>query len=158
MSNTLKLILSIIICQAAGLVGTIFTMDSIPTWYAALNKPSFNPPNWLFGPVWTVLYLMMGISLFIVWKEDLKNKIIKSAFIIFMIQLLLNTIWSVVFFGMQSISGGLISIVLLWLMILFTIIKFMKISRVAGILLIPYLLWVSFATFLNYSIFQLNRS
>ena len=156
MSNTLKLILSIIICQAAGLIGTIFTMDSIPTWYAALNKPSFNPPNWLFGPVWTVLYLMMGISLFIVWKEDLKNKIVKSAFIIFMIQLFLNTIWSVVFFGMQSISGGLIIIVLLWLMILFTIIKFMKISRVAGILLIPYLLWVSFATFLNYSIFQLN--
>ncbi len=156
MSNTLKLILSIIICQAAGLIGTIFTMDSIPTWYAALNKPSFNPPNWLFGPVWTVLYLMMGISLFIVWKEDLKNKIVKSAFIIFMIQLFLNTIWSVVFFGMQSVSGGLIIIVLLWLMILFTIIKFIKISRVAGILLIPYLLWVSFATFLNYSIFQLN--
>ena len=156
MSNTLKLILSIIICQAAGLIGTIFTMDSIPTWYATLNKPSFNPPNWLFGPVWTVLYLMMGISLFIVWKEDLKNKIVKSAFIIFMIQLFLNTIWSVVFFGMQSISGGLIIIVLLWIMILFTIIKFMKISRVAGILLIPYLLWVSFATFLNYSIFQLN--
>ena len=156
MSNTLKLILSIIICQAAGLIGTIFTMDSIPTWYAALNKPTFNPPNWLFGPVWTVLYLMMGISLFIVWKEELKNKIVKSAFIIFMIQLFLNTIWSVVFFGMQSISGGLIIIVLLWLMILFTIIKFMKISRVAGILLIPYLLWVSFATFLNYSIFQLN--
>jgi len=156
LSNTLKLILSIIICQAAGLIGTIFTMDSIPTWYAALNKPTFNPPNWLFGPVWTVLYLMMGISLFIVWKEELKNKIVKSAFIIFMIQLFLNTIWSVVFFGMQSISGGLIIIVLLWLMILFTIIKFMKISRVAGILLIPYLLWVSFATFLNYSIFQLN--
>ena len=156
MSNTLKLILSIIICQAAGLIGTIFTMDSIPTWYAALNKPTFNPPNWLFGPVWTVLYLMMGISLFIVWKEELKNKIVKSAFIIFMIQLFLNTIWSVVFFGMQSISGGLIIIVLLWIMILFTIIKFMKISRVAGILLIPYLLWVSFATFLNYSIFQLN--
>lgn len=156
MSNTLKLILSIFICQAAGLIGTIFTMDSIPTWYAALNKPSFNPPNWLFGPVWTVLYLMMGISLFIVWKEGLKNKIVKSAFIIFMVQLFLNTIWSIVFFGMQSPAGGLIIIILLWIMILVTILKFLKISRVAGILLIPYLLWVSFATFLNYSIFILN--
>ncbi len=156
MSNTLKLILSIVICQAAGLIGTVFTLDSIPTWYAALNKPSFNPPNWLFGPVWTILYLMMGISLFIVWKEDLKNKVVKSAFTVFMIQLFLNTIWSIVFFGMQSISGGLIIIVLLWIMILITILKFMKISRVAGILLIPYLLWVSFATFLNFSIFKLN--
>lgn len=156
MSNTLKLILSIVICQAAGLIGTVFTLDSIPTWYAALNKPSFNPPNWLFGPVWTILYLMMGISLFIIWKEDLKNKVVKSAFTVFMIQLFLNTIWSIVFFGMQSISGGLIIIVLLWIMILITILKFMKISRVAGILLIPYLLWVSFATFLNFSIFKLN--
>ncbi|HMS33312.1 MAG TPA: tryptophan-rich sensory protein [Ignavibacteria bacterium] len=156
MSNTLKLILSIVICQAAGLIGTVFTMDSIPTWYAALNKPAFNPPNWLFGPVWTLLYLMMGISLFIVWKEDLKNKVVKSAFTVFMIQLFLNTIWSIVFFGMQSLSGGLIIIILLWIMILITILKFMKISRVAGILLIPYLLWVSFATFLNFSIFKLN--
>ncbi len=156
MSNTLKLILSIVICQAAGLIGTVFTMDSIPTWYAALNKPALNPPNWIFGPVWTVLYLMMGISLFIIWKEGLKNKIIKSAFIIFMIQLILNTIWSIVFFGMQSPAGGLLIIILLWIMILVTILKFMKISRVAGILLIPYLLWVSFATYLNYSIFKLN--
>lgn len=156
MSNTLKLILSIVICQAAGLIGTIFTMDSIPTWYASLNKPSFNPPNWLFGPVWTLLYLMMGISLFIVWKEDLKNKVVKSAFIIFMIQLFLNTIWSIIFFGMHSTAGGLIIIALLWIMILITILKFMKISRVAGILLIPYLLWVSFATLLNFSIFKLN--
>jgi len=156
LSNTLKLILSIVICQAAGLIGTVFTLDSIPTWYAALNKPSFNPPNWLFGPVWTILYLMMGISLFIIWKEDLKNKVVKSAFTVFMIQLFLNTIWSIVFFGMQSLAGGLIIIVLLWIMILITILKFMKISRVAGILLIPYLLWVSFATFLNFSIFKLN--
>ena len=156
MSNTLKLILSIVICQAAGLIGTVFTLDSIPTWYATLNKPSFNPPNWIFGPVWTILYLMMGISLFIVWKEDLKNKVVKSAFTIFIIQLFLNTIWSIVFFGMHSPAGGLIIIVLLWIMILFTILKFMKISRVAGILLIPYLLWVSFATFLNFSIYKLN--
>lgn len=156
MSNIFKLIISIVICQLAGVIGAIFTMDSIPTWYATLNKPSFNPPNWVFGPVWTLLYLMMGISLFIIWKEDLKNKNVKSAFIIFMIQLLLNIVWSIVFFGMQSIPGGLGIIVLLWIMILFTILKFMKISRMAGILLIPYLLWVSFATFLNFSFFKLN--
>lgn len=156
MSNILKLIISIVICQAAGLIGSVFTMDSIPTWYSALNKPALNPPDRVFGPVWTALYLMMGISLFIVWKEDLKNKEVRSAFIIFMIQLALNVLWSVVFFGMQSTAGGLTVIILLWIMILATIIKFMKISRTAGILLIPYLLWVSFATYLNFSIYKLN--
>lgn len=156
MSNILKLIISIVICQLAGLIGTIFTVDSIPGWYAGLNKPALNPPNWLFGPVWIILYLMMGISMFIVWKEDLKNKEIKSAFIIFILQLIFNAAWSVVFFGMQSPAGGLVVIVILWILILITILRFMKISRVAGILLIPYLLWVSFATYLNFSIYRLN--
>ncbi|MEP7145855.1 MAG: TspO/MBR family protein [bacterium] len=156
MSNILKLIICIVICQLAGVIGTIFTMDSIPTWYAALNKPSFNPPGWLFGPVWIVLYLMMGISLFIIWKEDLKNKEVRSAFILFIIQLIFNAAWSVVFFGMHSIAGGLIVIAILWLLILFTIIRFKNISRTAAILLIPYLLWVSFATVLNFFIYKLN--
>ena len=156
MSNLFKLIISITLCQLAGLIGTYFTIDAIPTWYAGLSKPSFNPPNWLFGPVWIVLYIMMGISLFIIWKEDLKNKQVKSAFIIFMIQLVFNTAWSIVFFGAHSVTGGLIVIIILWILILMTILSFMKISRIAGILLIPYLLWVSFASFLNYSIFKLN--
>ncbi|MDQ3020161.1 MAG: tryptophan-rich sensory protein [Bacteroidota bacterium] len=156
MSNFIKLIISIVICQAAGLIGTIFTGDAILTWYEALNKPSFNPPNWLFGPVWIILYLMMGLSLFLIWKEGLKNKEVKSAFSLFMIQLFFNALWSVIFFGAQSIVGGLVVIIILWILILITILKFMKISRTAGILLIPYLLWVSYATVLNFSIFKLN--
>src|SRR6187455_3466380 len=111
MSNIVKLIICIIICQLAGLIGMVFTMDSVPGWYASLNKPSFNPPSWLFGPVWIILYLMMGISLFIIWKEGLKNKVVKSAFIIFVIQLIVNASWSVVFFGAHSIIGGLIVII-----------------------------------------------
>jgi tryptophan-rich sensory protein len=156
MSKILKLIISIVICQLAGVIGTIFTYDSIPGWYMTLNKPAMNPPNWLFGPVWIALYLMMGISLFIIWKEDLKNKEIKSAFIIFIVQLVFNTAWSIVFFGARSITGGLVVIVILWILILLTILRFMKIARVAGILLIPYLLWVSYATYLNFSIYKLN--
>ncbi|MEO8447004.1 MAG: TspO/MBR family protein [bacterium] len=156
MSNFLKLIISIVICQLAGVIGTFFTMDSIPTWYAALNKPDFNPPNWIFGPVWIFLYLLMGISLFLVWRENLKNDHVKSAFMIFMIQLVLNTLWSIVFFGMQSITGGLIIILLLWIFIILTIIKFRKVSAVASMLLIPYLLWVTFAAVLNFYIFKLN--
>ncbi len=156
MSNLVKLIICIVICQLAGLIGTVFTMGSMTTWYAALNKPSFNPPDWLFAPVWIVLYLVMGISLFIIWKEGLKNKDVKSAFIFFIIQLILNASWSVVFFGVHSVIGGLIVIIILWLLILVTIIKFKNISRTAAILLIPYLIWVSFATILNFFINKLN--
>ncbi|MDZ4713182.1 MAG: TspO/MBR family protein [bacterium] len=156
MSNILKLIISIVICQLAGVIGSFFTMDSIPTWYAALNKPDFNPPNWIFGPVWIFLYLLMGISLFLVWRENLKNDHVKSAFVIFMVQLILNTFWSIVFFGMQSITGGLIIILLLWLFIILTIIRFRKVSAIASMLLIPYLLWVTFAAVLNFYIYKLN--
>jgi len=156
LSNILKLIISIVICQLAGVIGSFFTMDSIPTWYAALNKPDFNPPNWIFGPVWIFLYLLMGISLFLVWRENLKNDHVKSAFVIFMVQLVLNTFWSIVFFGMQSITGGLIIILLLWLFIILTIIRFRKVSAIASMLLIPYLLWVTFAAVLNFYIYKLN--
>jgi len=156
LSNILKLIISIVICQLAGVIGSFFTMDSIPTWYAALNKPDFNPPNWIFGPVWIFLYLLMGISLFLVWRENLKNDHVKSAFVIFMVQLILNTFWSIVFFGMQSITGGLIIILLLWLFIILTIIRFRKVSAIASMLLIPYLLWVTFAAVLNFYIYKLN--
>lgn len=156
MSNILKLIISIVICQLAGIIGAFFTTDSIPTWYNSLNKPEFNPPNWLFGPVWTILYLLMGISLFIIWKEDLKNKNVKNAFAIFIVQLIVNLLWSIVFFGMHSISGGLIVIIVLLVIIIITIVKFKKISFTASILLIPYLLWVCFATILNFYFYKLN--
>ena len=156
MSNITKLIISIVICQLAGVIGSFFTMDAIPVWYDTLAKPSFNPPSSVFGPVWVFLYLLMGISLFLVWKEDLKNKHVKTAFMIFMIQLVFNAAWSIVFFGMRSTAGGLVVIIILWILILITTLKFMKISKTAGMLLVPYLLWVTFAAILNYSIFTLN--
>lgn len=156
MSNILKLIISIVVCLAAGAIGSIFTADAIPGWYATLNKPSFNPPNWLFGPVWTTLYIMMGISLFLIWKEGTGNALVKPALTMFIAQLVLNLLWSIVFFGMQSISGGLVIIILLWIAIVFTIMRFYKISSIAGILLIPYLLWVTFASVLNFFFYRLN--
>lgn len=150
------MVFSILICEAAGIVGSLFTISAIPTWYATLNKPIFNPPNWIFAPVWTILYLMMGISLYLVWTKRIKTKGVKSALSVFGLQLALNASWSIVFFTGQSIFGGLTIIVLLWFLILITILKFFKISQTAALLLVPYLLWVSFATVLNFYIFKLN--
>jgi translocator protein len=153
--KALQLIISIVICQLAGVVGSIFTMSAIPTWYATLKKPSFNPPNWIFGPVWLTLYTMMGVSLFLVWqKRAVVN--VWPAVIFFLIHLGINALWSVVFFGQKNISGALIIIVVLWLMIVGAIFLFWRIDRTAAYLLIPYLLWVSFASALNYGIGRLN--
>lgn len=156
MPNILKLLISVALCFAAAVIGSYFTAGSVTAWYANLSKPSFNPPNWLFGPVWSVLYLLMGVSLFLIWKEGTGNSAVKQALLIFAIQLVLNTLWSVIFFGMQSISGALVVIALLIVAIFFTIVKFVKIAPVAGYLMIPYLLWVSFATILNYYLYRLN--
>jgi tryptophan-rich sensory protein len=155
-NNALKLAVSIGVCLLAGVIGGLFTSSSIPTWYAALNKPAFNPPNWIFGPVWTLLYILMGVSLFLVWQKGLKNKKAKTAVTIFGIQLALNTLWSILFFGLKSPILGLGEIVVLWAFILLSIIKFSKISKTAAWLLLPYILWVSFAAVLNLSIFLLN--
>jgi len=148
-----KLIFALLIVFAAALIGSYATFPSIPTWYATLNKPFFNPPNWIFGPVWTVLYLMMALSLYLIWKQNADNK---DAISWFGFQLLLNSVWSIAFFGFQSPSCGLGIIILLWLAILITIIKFYKLSKPAAWLLIPYLLWVSFASILNLSIVLIN--
>ncbi|MBX7041782.1 MAG: tryptophan-rich sensory protein [Ignavibacteria bacterium] len=156
MSNLLKLIISIGVCLFAGAIGSYFTADAIPGWYETLNKPEFNPPNWVFGPVWTFLYILMGISLFLVWKEGPGNTKVKPAMLMFWVQLGLNILWSVVFFGMRNISGGLLVIILLWVSILFTILRFRKISAVAGTLLVPYILWVTFASALNFFFYRLN--
>jgi len=152
-SNVEKLIISVLICLLAGFIGSIFTTPAITTWYAALQRPSFAPPNWVFFPVWTSLFIMMGISLFLVWQKKEKNV---NALYIFAAQLVLNVLWSVVFFGLRSPLLGLIEIIILWIAILATILSFMKISRTAGYLLIPYILWVSFAAILNFSIWRLN--
>jgi translocator protein len=152
-----KLVVSIVACLAAGGIGSIFTRSAIPTWYAALEKPFFSPPNWLFAPVWTLLYILMGIAAFLVWRKGLRDRQIRAALIIFLIQLILNALWSVVFFGFQSPLFGLVTISVLWIAILVTVILFFKVSRTASMLLWPYLLWVTFAAVLNYSIWLLNR-
>jgi translocator protein len=153
----LKLVASIALCQSAGLLGSFFTVPAIPTWYATLNKPAFSPPSWLFGPVWISLYTLMGISLFMVWNTTQKNPPLKKALIFFFIQLVLNALWSVFFFGLRSPLAALIEMVFLWPAIVVTIFYFIKLSRRAGILLLPYLAWVSFAFILNFSLWVLNR-
>jgi translocator protein len=154
--NIIKLIASIFICLLAGIIGSVFTYSAIPTWYATLTKPSFNPPNWIFGPVWTFLYITMGIAAFLIWQKGLNQKSAKIAISVFIVQLILNSIWSIAFFGFKSPFAGLVIIILLWITIIVTIIAFSKISTLATVLLIPYILWVSFAGVLNYSIYRLN--
>jgi len=155
-TKAFKFIVSILICQIAGGIGSLFTSPAISTWYAALQKPSFNPPNWLFAPVWTILFLLMGISLYLIWIRGFKNKETKIALFIFAVQLILNTLWSILFFGLKFPLYAFIEIIILWLAISLTIISFYKISKTAAYLLLPYILWVSFASYLNYSIWMLN--
>lgn len=152
----IKLALSIVGCELVGILGTPFTVAAIPTWYAALNKPFFAPPNWIFGPVWTLLYLLMGVSLFLVLKQGLKKKAVKVATQFFLAQLVLNFLWSPIFFGLKSSQLGLITIIAMWILIILTMKKFYPLSKLAFFLLVPYLLWVSFATVLNAAIVVLN--
>jgi len=154
--DILKLVASLLVCQMAGFVGSLFTTPAIPNWYAGLNKPSFTPPNWIFSPVWISLFVLMGISLFLVWRKQ-DHPFFRVALICFSIQLLLNVLWSIAFFGLKSPLLGLIDILLLWIAILLTIYAFFKVSRWAGGLLLPYLLWVSFAAVLNFFLWTLNR-
>lgn len=151
-----KLIGSILVVFLAGSVGTLATISELTTWYTSLAKPIWTPPNWAFGPIWSTLYVLMGIALFLVWIQGLERRDVKLAILIFAVQLVLNILWSVVFFGMHSIFGGLILILILWIAIFANIIAFYVISRPAGLLLIPYLIWVSIASYLNYSVFLLN--
>jgi benzodiazapine receptor len=141
----------------AGLAG-LFTAKAISTWYLGLKKPPYTPPNWVFGPVWTTLYLLMGISAFLVWKNGLAVNGATLAFSLFWIQLALNALWSIVFFGMRSKGGGVTVIIILWLLILATIIASFRVSGWAGGLLIPYIIWVSIASYLNVGIWLLNKS
>ena len=155
MNKWLKLLTSIILCEGVGFLGTFFTIPSITTWYASLNKPSFNPPNWIFGPVWTTLYLLMGVALFLVLEKKLKKQK-NSLLILFSVQLFLNFLWSVIFFGLHMPLLAFIDIVLLWISIALLIIDFWKFSKPASLILIPYLLWGSFALILNLSVVLLN--
>jgi len=152
----LKLIITIGVSELAGIVGSVFTISQIPTWYATIAKPGINPPSWIFGPVWTTLFFLMGISAFLVWRKGLERKDVRIALFIFGLQLVLNTIWSIIFFGMHNIGGALVEIVFLWLAIVWTIFAFHKISRASAYLLLPYILWVTFAGYLTYSLWMIN--
>lgn len=154
MKNIFKLIISIVLPQLTGGLGAIVTISSVGSWYQTINKPFFTPPSWVFGPAWTTLYLLMGISLFLIWKSEHPMK--KTALWLFALQLVLNGIWSPAFFGLESPILGLVVIIPLWIMIVVCIRFFLPINKAASYLLIPYLMWVSFATALNAGIWYLN--
>jgi benzodiazapine receptor len=153
MNKSIKLTLCILLPLLVGGISGFFTSQSIPNWYVYLNKPNFNPPNYLFGPVWTLLYILMGISFYLVINKPNVNWLLVG---IFITQLILNFFWSFIFFKFQNLGLALVEIILLWVSILSMIILFYKTNKWAAILNIPYLLWVSFATLLNYSIYRLN--
>lgn len=157
MPKYLKLIGLILLCELVGIVGSVYTISAIPTWYLGLNKPFFSPPNYLFGPVWTTLYALMGISIFRILELKKKNKKVVEAANLFWIQLFLNGIWTPIFFGSRQLLLALIVIMFMWLYILKTIKAFAKIDKLSAYILYPYLAWVSFATILNFSIWFLNR-
>lgn len=152
----LLLVLSILLSQLAGAIGSFFTTSAISGWYVTLAKPSFNPPNWLFGPVWITLYTLMGIALYLVWRKGMNVQKVSFAVKLFLIHLVFNSLWSIVFFGMKNLSLAFGVIVILWSMIAYLIKLFSEIDKRASYLLIPYLLWVSFASALNFAIWQLN--
>lgn len=152
-----KILMFIIICELVGIAGSFFTVSSIGSWYIYLNKPVFNPPNWVFGPVWTILYALMGYSAYRIWTKGIKKEKVGNAKEYFIFQLVLNAIWTPVFFGSKDLLMALVIIAVLWLLILKTILLFYKLDKISAYLLIPYLLWVSFATILNFSLWYLNK-
>jgi translocator protein len=156
-SQIFKLIASLALPLGLGAIAGLFTAEAVPDWYATLNRPSFNPPNWLFGPVWTILYLLMGISLFLIWKQN-ASKERNQAIFVFLFQQALNFGWSFIFFYFNMIGFALIEIILLWICILIMLVLFYKIKPVAAYINIPYILWASFATVLNASYYFLNKS
>ena len=157
MKKALGILAFVLVCELAGVIGSVFTTPSIPGWYEGLAKPAFNPPGWVFAPVWTILYAMMGLSAYLVYEKGPRRNEVRKALAVFAGQLLLNTLWSIVFFEAHMILGAVVVIVLLWVMILASIWLFSRISKAAAYLLVPYILWVSFATVLNSSLYILNR-
>lgn len=158
MSRIIKIVLIVVICLVVGYFSGIVTRSAITTWYPTLIKPSFNPPNWVFAPVWTLLYIMIGVAAGLVWNRiDLEKETVKKALQFFAIQLALNALWSYLFFGLKNPMLAGLEIIILWLMIYETYLQFSKINKISGYLFIPYLLWVGFATILNGAIWWLNR-
>jgi tryptophan-rich sensory protein len=154
--DKLKLALALMLCLLAGAIGAAFTTPALSGWYVSLNKPALTPPNWVFAPVWIALYLMMSLSLYLVWQKGTDKWEVREGMLLFGVQLILNSLWSIAFFGMHTPLYGLFVIVALLAAISLTIARFWSISRPAAWLLVPYLLWVGFASYLNYSVWQLN--
>jgi benzodiazapine receptor len=153
-----RLVGAVLLCEVAGGIGSTLTRNGLRAWYPKLQKPSFTPPDWVFGPVWTLLYAMMGVSLYLVSQQRGEDSgEVRSARILFWVQLVLNVLWSYVFFGRRSPGWALVEIGFLWIAIAATTRSFWKVSRTAALLLLPYILWVSFAVLLNYSIWRLNK-
>lgn len=158
LTRTFKILVMIVTCVVIGAVAGLLTQEGVDTWYKTIEKPSFNPPNWIFAPVWSTLYVMMGIAAGLVWHEmDRQKETVKKGLTFFAIQLGLNVLWSFIFFGLHNPMLALIEIIILWLMIYETFVQFNKVNKIAGLLFIPYLLWVTFATTLTASIWWLNR-
>jgi tryptophan-rich sensory protein len=155
-NKILKFVAAVAICELAGVIGSFFTASSIQNWYAGITKPVFNPPNWIFAPVWTTLFLLMGVALFLAWTKKAERKLKRTAMILFDFQLVLNIAWSMIFFGLHSPFWAFVDIVALWILILLNAICFYKISKAAGWLYAPYLLWVGFAGVLNFTIWMIN--
>ncbi len=154
--KSIYILISVLICLAAGFLGSLATQSSVNNWYLTINKPSFNPPNWVFAPVWTSLFILMGIATGLVWSRGFHHRWVKTALYHFGLQLLLNISWSLVFFGLKEIFGALIIVVGLFILLLFTFKWFKVVDSKAAYLLIPYIAWVGFASVLNFSIWQLN--
>lgn len=151
-----RLIVAVLVAQSAGLIGSLFTTPAIPTWYAHLEKPAFTPPGWIFGPVWVMLYTFMGIASFLVWQKRQANPVADKALVVYTVHLIMNALWSVLFFGLKSPGSAFVEIVILWFMILAVIKLFHRVDWRAAYLMMPYVLWVSFAAVLNFAIWRMN--
>jgi translocator protein len=155
--TVIEFIVSMVCCLGVGFIGGMITAPKIRNWYYRLKKPVFTPPNSAFMPVWTVLYILMGVAVFVVWHTGFSRGGVILAFTVFWIQLFFNLLWSIVFFGLKSLSGGLVVIALMWIAILASIVTFFRVSALAGWLLIPYIIWVTIAANLNFQVWKLNK-
>lgn len=156
MPSYIKLLISIAIPLVVGVISGYFTVTGVESWYQTIQKPSWNPPNWVFGPVWTTLYAMMGIALWLVWKEDTSRELKLIAGILFAAQLTLNFFWSFIFFKLEQPGFAFLEILFMWAAILATIFAFAQVNKTAAWLLAPYISWVSFAAILNFTIWRMN--
>lgn len=148
-------LVAVLVTLCAGLIGNLLGADAITTWYVGLEKPSWNPPNWIFGPVWTLLYVLMGIAAYLVWEQT-KDSSRRAALVVYGVQLALNALWSIIFFTFKQPALAFGEIVIMWIAILATIVLFWRVRPLAGALLLPYIAWVTFALVLNFAVWQLN--